>query len=223
MAEIGLYGTPDFCARLTAAGMTGGDLALVPVRSWEQAATRLTAGDSSALVVELPRRDAAARRRLAELGRRTPRPVLVAVAQSSPELVADLLAGGAAEVVAADLSPREFIAHLRALLRRSATPGRPAAAEVLAAGRLRLDLGRHSVSRDGQPLALTPREFDLLAALLRGWGQVQRREDLLPGTGASRTLDAHLSRLRRKLGAAGDCGVRLTTVPGVGYRLDVIA
>ncbi|MEP6817410.1 MAG: response regulator transcription factor, partial [Marmoricola sp.] len=114
-------------------------------------------------------------------------------------------------------SPRELVARVKAVLRRGSGPG-PA---VLAAGPVRLDPAGRRVTRDGEPVALTTTEFNLLEALLRGRGRVVGRAELMADAwgqadyGASRTVDVHVAQLRAKLGD----GCPIETVRGVGYRV----
>jgi DNA-binding response OmpR family regulator len=115
-------------------------------------------------------------------------------------------------------SPREMVARVRAVLRRSQEAAR---SDVLESGRVRVDARSRSVTVDGQPVSLTVTEFNLLAALLRTRGRVLGRNELLAQAwgqadyGASRTVDVHVAQLRAKLGEA--CPIE--TVRGVGYRV----
>ncbi len=129
---------------------------------------------------------------------------------------------GADDYVAKPFSPKELVARVRAVLRRA----RPAeVTRVLTAGPLSLDPARHTVTLEGQPVALTPKEFDLLQALLESAGRVLSREHLLNHVWGyaradeieSRTVDVHVRRLRAKLGHVGS---RIATVKSVGYRFE---
>lgn len=132
---------------------------------------------------------------------------------------------GADDYIVKPFSPKELLARVRAVLRRS----RPAdGAEPLRLGTLMFDLGTHMASVDGLAVALTPKEFDLLRALLEARGRVLSREFLLDRVWGysraseieSRTVDVHVRRLRVKLGLEGR---RILTVKSVGYRLDTAA
>lgn len=131
------------------------------------------------------------------------------------------LRSGADDYLVKPFGLAELQARIDAVLRRVRPRRRP----VVVAGPLRVDLGRHEVVRDGRPVALTRKEFGLLAALTHEPGMVVERERLLLevwGTawrGAGRTLDVHMASLRGKLGDPP----LVATVRGVGYRLDVPA
>ena len=102
---------------------------------------------------------------------------------------------------------------------------RAGADDRLIAGRLMLDTGRHEVTVDGGPVPLSAKEFALLHLLLRHQGKVVRRERLLNEVwgadyyGDTRTLDTHIGWLRKKVEDKG--GIRLVSVRGIGYRLDL--
>jgi len=122
----------------------------------------------------------------------------------------------------------ELLARVEAMLRRAdrsgRTPGRPA--EVFAFGAIRVDARTRTVTRDGEPVELSPREFDLLHHLLRVGGSVVRRDDLLRDVWGykrpvpTRTVDAHMALLRAKLEQDPARPRHLLTVRKAGYRLD---
>lgn len=130
------------------------------------------------------------------------------------------LKAGADDVLAEDFGYVELLWRVQAQLRRRhERPG------VVRIGALEVDARRHEARLRGEPVQLTPVEFELLRALARDPGATHRREDLLSGIwqwpdasqARTRTLDLHASRLRQKLGRDGDEFV--IAVRGVGYRL----
>jgi DNA-binding response OmpR family regulator len=132
---------------------------------------------------------------------------------------------GADDYLPKPFNPRELAARMRAVLRRSR--GEPAGRRpqrLLEVDDVTLDLGARTVQRGGEELQLTGLELALLEALLRGAGEVMRREELyreVLGRRASpfdRSLDVHISNLRRKLGPLPGGQERIKTVRGVGYH-----
>ena len=150
-----------------------------------------------------------------------PVPVLMLTARGEETDVLVGLGVGADDYMTKPFSPRELVARIRALLRR--VERRPApTGDAMRVGELELDPAARMVTVAGEPVHLTPTEFDLLQLLAARPGVVYTREQLLAdvwgwrdGSGA-RTVDSHVRGLRRKLGAG-----RVRTVHGVGYALDV--
>ena len=153
-------------------------------------------------------------------------PILILTARSEEVDRVLGLEVGADDYLTKPFSVRELLARVRALLRRVDLDREATAAEAtpatLQTGPLRVDLAAHIATIDDRPVDLTPKEFDLLALLVRNPGRAFSRDYLIEkvwgydAAGSDRTVDTHVLRLRRKLGAAGE---RIETVWGVGYRL----
>jgi DNA-binding response OmpR family regulator len=151
--------------------------------------------------------------------RERPVPVLMLTARDSETDLLVGLAVGADDYLTKPFSPRELVARVHAILRRVARSGEPGATTgPVRVGSIELDPARRRVWREGEPVHLTPTEFDIFALLATRPGVVFTRERLLAevwgyrdGFGA-RTVDSHVQALRRKLGAE-----TIRTVHGVGY------
>jgi DNA-binding response OmpR family regulator len=130
---------------------------------------------------------------------------------------------GADDYVVKPFSAREVIARIRAVLRRTAAPA-AAAESPIEIGSVRLDPARRSASLDGELLELARKEFDLLALLMREAGTVVPRERLIDEVwdvnwfGSTKTLDVHVSALRKKLVDDAADSRYIHTVRGVGFR-----
>jgi DNA-binding response OmpR family regulator len=151
-------------------------------------------------------------------------PVLVVTARDDEETVVLALQAGADDYVVKPPKPLELLARVAALGRRVRSGGMP----VLRLGAFELDIARQRLSLDGEPVVLTQKEFDLSAYLFQNPGKLLSRDHLLNkiwGIHAdvdTRTVDTHISRLRKKLGLDGSKGWKLVPVYGVGYRFERI-
>ena len=154
--------------------------------------------------------------------RETPIIMLTARIEDTDKIVG--LELGADDYMTKPFNPRELVARIRAVLRRTSGAAAPAA-ETLRADALVLDTDGHQATLAGRPLDLTPTEFDLLAVLLRNPGRVFTRLELLDRVqgdayeGYERTVDAHIKNLRAKLGDDPRHPHYIQTVFGVGYKL----
>ena len=175
--------------------------------------------DAILLDVMMPGMDGlAVLRTLRDAGHRVPVIMLTARGDEADRVVG--LELGADDYVAKPFSPRELLARLRAVLRRTQPD---TLAEKLSAAGITVDTGSREAWVEGRPVELTGLEIDLLVALLRRAGRVVPRAALLELAGRTdvnvgeRAVDVHISRLRKKLG--DDPPTRIRTVRGVGYVL----
>jgi two-component system alkaline phosphatase synthesis response regulator PhoP len=132
---------------------------------------------------------------------------------------------GADDYVTKPFNPREVVARVRSVLRRSQSSGTLSQPRVFQLGDLLMDLDRHEMMLDGQPIELTPTEFDLLRTLMENPGYAFTRMELIEQglgyeyEGLERTLDSHIKNLRKKIEPDPKQPTYIQTVYGVGYRL----
>ncbi|KAB3531801.1 response regulator [Alkaliphilus serpentinus] len=145
--------------------------------------------------------------------------ILTARAEESDKLFGFEL--GADDYMTKPFSPKELVARVKALLRRSK---KNIASEVLNIQELTIDKRSHKVFVGGKEIQLSPKEYDLLIYFIHHKNQALSRENLLDGVwgydyyGDLRTVDTHVKRLRHKIGDASD---KIKTVRGLGYRFEV--
>lgn len=184
--------------------------------------------DSDLLILDLMLPDGSGTEFLRELRNESNVPVIVLTSRDSE---ADKVVGlelGADDYVVKPFSPREVIARVRAVLRRTAGTNNDAESDTVEASGIRLDVGKRRVwvaAAEEQEITLSRLEFDLLETLVRAPGRVFDRQRLLDRVWGNdtivtdRTVDAHIKSLRKKLVAAGLDADTIETVRGVGYRL----
>jgi DNA-binding response OmpR family regulator len=184
------------------------------------AAEALTAAAADLVLLDLRLPDGDGLDVCRHLRERSDVPIIVVTARGEE---ADRVVGlelGADDYVVKPFGLRELIARIRAVTRRASTRG--GTHEVLRAGALEVDERSRRVTLDGREVELTPKEFDVLAALARDPGAVVTRRRLLEEVwettwyGSTKTIDVHVASLRRKLGDPG----LVETVRGIGFRLN---
>ncbi len=158
-----------------------------------------------------------------ELRQRSQVPIIMLTARGEES---DRIVGlelGADDYVVKPFSAREVVARIRAVLRRTDSPTRPEV-KPIEIGELRLDPAKREVTKDGEVLELSRKEFELLQLLMQNAGSVVTREQAFEDVwdtnwfGSTKTLDVHVSGLRRKLGDDSSEPRFLHTVRGVGFR-----
>lgn len=214
---------------LAGAYLRGGGFVVRTAGTGGEALTSVAAQPPDLVVLDLMLPDMDGERVCTTIRARSSLPVLMLTARASEE---DRLRGlelGADDYLVKPFSPRELLARVRAILRRTGSVTARRDAIALGGGRLVIDLRDHGARLDGTDLRLTAAEARLLAALAGRPGRVFTRFELLVAIqgpdmdGMERTVDVNVMRLRRKLRAAGaDEAARITTVHGVGYRLQEV-
>ena len=149
-------------------------------------------------------------------------PVLVVTARDDEATVVAALQMGADDYVVKPPKPMELLARLENVARRVKPGGLP----VLRLGSFEVDVARHRLTLDGAAITLTQKEFDLSVYLFQNPGKLLSRDHLLNKIWGlntevdTRTVDTHVSRLRKKLLLDGSKGWKLTPIYGYGYRFD---
>ena len=161
-----------------------------------------------------------------ELRQRSQVPIIMVTARDSEVDKVVGLELGADDYVTKPYSPRELVARIRAVLRRRATEVTDVSRSVLSAGPVRMDVDRHVVTVNGEPIQLPLKEFDLLELLLRNAGRVLTRGQLIDRVwgadyvGDTKTLDVHIKRLRSKIEPEPSSPRYIVTVRGLGYKFE---
>jgi DNA-binding response OmpR family regulator len=149
-------------------------------------------------------------------------PVMVITARGADDVVVRTLDAGADDYLIKPFSVAQLLARVRAVLRRG---GLAEGTDRIVVGGLVIDISAREAALEGTSLDLSPKEFDLLRALAERQGEVVTKRDLLaevwrePYGGSERTVDVHLSWLRKKLGETASAPRYLKTIHGVGVKL----
>ncbi len=153
-------------------------------------------------------------------------PIIMLTAKDSEVDIVVGLELGADDYVTKPYSSRELLARMRAVLRRYAQVEADLDDRVLTAGRVTLDIDRHTVAVDGSEISMPLKEFELLEVLMRNAGRVLTRGQLIDrvwGTdyfGDTKTLDVHIKRIRSRIEENPGNPAMLVTVRGLGYRFE---
>jgi two-component system response regulator RegX3 len=152
-------------------------------------------------------------------------PIVILTAKDAESDVVAGLELGADDYVTKPFSMRELISRVRANLRRSELPAdEEKAADVVAGGPVELDVAQHEARVRGEPVAFTPKEFELMETFLRRKGRLLTRDFLIDEVwgpeyfGDTKTLDVHIKRIRRKIEEDPHSPSHLLTVRGLGYK-----
>jgi DNA-binding response OmpR family regulator len=186
-------------------------------------AAALAAGETDLVLLDLGLPDLDGREVCRRLRARTGVPIIVVTARSDELDRVLLLEMGADDYVVKPFGFRELVARIRAVQRRTGAGPAHDDTTPRELGPLLIDRAARRVWLAGEELDLTPKEFDLLAYLAEEPSRVRTREDIIASVwdehwwGSTKTLDVHVASLRRKL---GDAHGWITTLRGVGYRLD---
>lgn len=150
-------------------------------------------------------------------------PVIFVTQRDFEEDVVEVLNAGADDYLVKPVRKGVFLARVEALLRRAYPKSK---AKLLSHPPYEIDVDKSEVRRDGEPVVLTHKEYQLTLEFFRNLGRVVSRNELFQkiwgqeGSANMRTIDAHVSAVRRKLGLSPESGFSLVPVYGFGYRLD---
>ncbi len=162
-----------------------------------------------------------------EIRRWATMPIVVLTARHGEEEKVELLNAGADDYVTKPFSIAEFAARVNAQLRRARTPEQPSSPVIHGPGGLQLDFVRRMASRNGEPIHLTPLEWDILRALIREPGRTFTHQQLYAAVwgrqfgNPQQNLRVHITNLRRKIELDSSQPQLIVTEPGVGYRIEM--
>ncbi len=197
---------------------------VIAVHDGETGLERALAGDADLVVLDMMLPGISGLEVLRKLRERSRMPVLILTARGQD---VDRIVGleiGADDYLGKPFNPRELLARIRAILRRTKSPGgEHGDHKKIAVGDVEMDLGARTVRKAGDPVELTSLEFNLLEKLMNDAGEVVTREAIAQEilgrrfVAYDRSIDMHVSKLRRKLGRYPDGEERIKSIRGVGY------
>ncbi len=219
---------PEDQAEEVAAELTDEGFVVERARTGEEGLERIAQQAPDAVVLELALPDMDGLDVCGAVRQSLPAAIVVATRKTDEADRVCALELGADQVVSKPVRVAELVARLKALVRRSLGDGwwMPRG-DVVDLGELRIDRARHEVTIRGRPVALTPKEFELLWVLASNAGRTMSSRRLLWEVWGydenirTRTLDVHIGRLRKKIERDPSAPELIVTVPGVGYRLEL--
>ncbi len=153
-------------------------------------------------------------------------PVLFVTNRDASDDIARALEAGADDYMVKEIDERVLLARVGALLRRASSGQQAAQQEVVSVGPYELDVDRREARHHGEPVEMTSRDFDVALYLFRHLGRLVTRKQLLRDVWEidadikTRTVDVHVSRVRKRLGIGPESGLRIRTIYQHGYRLE---
>ena len=189
-------------------------------RTAAEARVKLDEEKPALVILDLGLPDANGLDLLREIRKHADTPVLALTARAEDLQKVEALESGMDDYMTKPFNPKELVARVRAVLRRTA--GMPGSGRTIVVGNVRIDPARHEVHVSERPVSLRAKEFELLEAFCRQPGIVLTRDRLLEDVwgfaypGETRTVDVHVKQLRDKLAGAD---AKIETVWGVGYKL----
>lgn len=209
--------------RLLQIQLESGGYRVLPAKDGESALDLFSAGEPDLVILDvgLPRVDGISICRQLRNGSNVPILILSSFREDDHKVTG--LEQGADDYLGKPYNPKELLARVRALLRRSSLQSQPSKEEpVLRVNEIVLDTRTHEVTKDERPLSLTPIEFSILKILMKTPEEVRSRETIVKMIwgphflGNTRTVDTHIGNLRKKL---IDSSVSIDAVRGVGFKL----
>ncbi|HEY8825039.1 MAG TPA: response regulator transcription factor [Candidatus Limnocylindria bacterium] len=207
-------------AELVMLYLRNADFIVAHARTAAEARVKFSEEKPALVILDLGLPDANGLELLREIRKHADTPVLALTARAEDLQKIEALESGMDDYMTKPFNPKELVARVRAILRRTA--GMPGSGRTIVIGNVRIDPARHEVHVRERPVSLRAKEFELLEAFCRQPGIVLTRDRLLEDVwgfaypGETRTVDVHVKQLRDKL---ADADTKIETVWGVGYKL----